>query len=329
MALPARHPAKSLSTINGEDFSESLLDRVAESSVEQITETFSKQANTPVDGSIIRPEHTYLTEKSPETLASSAALRGFFEKQTITFNTVTRMLAMALTFPLLSVSANSAARGLPVPRANLMSFKGVLPAMVIAGVDMLAMLLTSHFIKKGVSELSMRSHSKNPALGAAHPDFKCTELCSSSGKAGANRNLTQKTDVKLAARLLLESFAIVLPCSLATTSMGNYFDKHPQLMDGLRRTIINNLGFLTALEVSADKKPGDNRARLATALLCAFAVGMNNGAALGRKIPVSNVTAYALSSALATMWFQAVFEAVRYPIHGKNYRSAGTPPVTE
>lgn len=261
-----------------------------------------------------------------------AAIKNYFERQPLALNTITRMAAMAAVFPLFAMSAQSAAKGLAVPQRALMNFRGAGPAMLIAGADILTLLIANNMVKKGASairhrlsefpnknELEQRSPTLVPALES---DLPSESVIEKTARRGAQASDPKQQAVAYAARVLLESFASVIPCSMATTLMGNHFDQQPRALKGLGRALANNFGFLTALEFLADKRPGDNRARILTALLCASASGVNNGLAMGRSLNKANINAYMLSNAFAALALQVVFESLRYPIHAKAYEQA-------
>lgn len=254
------------------------------------------------------------------------ALKQYFEQHRLVMHTASRMLAMAAVFPLFSISAQSAAKRLVRPLPALMNFQGAGAAMLIAGTDIATLLIANDAVKQGTAALSQQLKSLPDLVAALRSALTPGDRPMAPPRQKENTpegDASEKAKrLSYAARVLLESFVSVVPCSVATTVMDNHFGQNPRLLQGVGRTLTNNLGFLTALEIAADKKPGDNRARIMTALLCAAASGANNGLAVGRALKNANVQAYILSNALAGLALQAVFEALRYPIHGKAYRQA-------
>jgi len=105
--------------------------------------------------------------------------------------------------------------------------------------------------------------------------------------------------------------------------MNNYFDNNKRKLNGFWSSQLHNFFFLTALKLTAKAHPGDNRARLVTALLCATTTGLSSGIIIGRKLNNANMVAYSTLSALAMLALQAVFESIRFPIYGKIYNRAG------
>jgi hypothetical protein len=252
------------------------------------------------------------------------------------------MLAMACLFPLFSISAHSAARQIPSPDTRLMSFRGAIPAAIVAGIDISTLLLGC----RAFNQIQKLTQTPNALVASNKETLETetlktetvkTEILETETTKKAPSQITPASDQQQspdpatkvllnhtlrASKALLKTLLCVTPCSVATTVVGNYFDRRTTALNGLSRTLINNLGFLFALETAAREKPGQNRLRVATALLCATLSGLHNGFAMGRGLPNAKVAQYMLSNAFATLIFQMAFEAIRYPIHAKQYRQS-------
>jgi len=247
----------------------------------------------------------------------STFIEAHFAGKPLILNAVARAFAMGLCYPLFSLSSQSAASHLAKPDLSMASFKGVLPAMMIAVIDIVTVLVSYGWVENSVTRLQKilpnnerdNIEPRVPSNGSLFQ--QPIRLLSVAGKQGAP--------------LLLKCFASIMPCSLATTVAENALYRQRPMLSGMARTTCNNFGLISALELASIKKPGDNRMRVMTSVAVAAATGINNGIAKQRVVSRSGSPAsihYPLISALAAFTLQSLFELIRYPTHSKSYQAS-------